>query len=151
MHKLTLIGIVLIIIAIILGAVSLFQFAGVVMKGLHEITLSPNSTKTFEASQGTILIFAYNSTSGVQYKVISGTPVVKTTQSNGVVAVEFYSTNSPYVVQLVNPNNYPVNVTVEEEGSGGLVYISLMGLAFVLFLAGVALIIIGIILGRRKR
>ena len=152
MHKLTLIGLILVVVAIVLGVLSIFQLAGTVLQNVHTATIQPGGTQEFQGSPGSLLILVYNTSTPIAYKVVNGTPNVTTRQEGLQTEVAFTGITTSFTVEVTNPNNYPVNVTVVSQGLRQVSsYIIAFSVGVIVFLAGIVLIIVGVILGRRKR
>ena len=152
MHKLTLIGLILVVVAIVLGFVSAFQLAGTVFQHVHTVTIQPGMTQEFQVSPGYVLILIYNTSTPIAYKVVNGTPNVTTQQVGLETEVTFMGITSSFTVEVTNPNNYPVNVTVTIQSLGQLSsYMIVFSVGVIILLSGIALIVVGVILRRRKR
>ena len=152
MHKLTLIGLILVVVAIVLGVVSIFQLAGTVLQNVHTVTIQPGGTQEFQGSPGSLLILVYNTSTPIAYKILNGTPNVTARQEGYQTEVAFTGITTSFTVEVTNPNNYPVNVTVVSQGLRQVSsYIIAFSVGVLVFLAGIVLIIVGVILGRRKK
>ena len=152
MHKFTLIGLILVVIAIILGVFSMYQLVGTVLQNVHTITLQPGMAHEFQGSPGSILVLIYNTSTPISYKVVNGNPNITTKQEGLQTEVAFMGITTSFTVEVSNPNIYPVNVTVVSQGLGQVSsYVISFSVGVIVFLAGIVLIILGVILGRRRR
>ena len=152
MHKLTLIGLILVVIAIVLGIFSMYQLAGTVLQNVRTVTLQPGGTQEFQGSPGSVLVLIYNTSTPVNYKVVNGTPNVTTRQEGPQTEVAFVGITSPFTVEVSDPNNYSVNVTVMIQGLQQMSsYLISFSVGISVFLAGIVLIVVGVILGKRKK
>ncbi|BFH74240.1 hypothetical protein SJAV_21840 [Sulfurisphaera javensis] len=160
MHKLTKIGIIILVISIVIGAIgfylTVFQGIGAKVENIitnaKKITIKPLSNYTIPyVSNGSIVLLFYNSTSPVDVYNLpaNATPI---NISRGRV-VEFLPQKQGHIT-FHNPNFQNVTMYL------GIVYVTttniffgggLIGLAILLFLIGIIMIIIGFILSRRKR
>ena len=152
MHKLTLIGLILVVVAIALGVFSIYQLAGTVLQNMHTVTIQPGGTQEFQGSPGSLLILIYNTSTPIAFKVVNGTPNVTTRQVGMQMEVTFTGITTSFTVEVTNPNNYPVNVIVASQSlPQASLYVISFSIGIIVFLAGIVLIVLGVILARRKK
>ncbi|BCU70875.1 hypothetical protein [Stygiolobus caldivivus] len=142
MNKITLIGIVLVVVGIILFVAD-STIAPTLIKPTMSgaVQLKPSGTANLSYPASSIVVITYNSSGPIKIENLPSTSAVNNVSGKQVVTIENINSTSGYVT-FYNPNPYSVSVSYVETITG-LAQATEIG---VLFLGSIALFIIGIIL-----
>ena len=155
MHKLTLIGIILVVLAVVLFgifiALSSFYLGKTTVT--RSVVLGPHETANVSYSPNSITIISYSSNGTITLTHMpTNSSSVRVVESKNMVEVADLGSTSSYIT-FYNPNNYAVslNYTVVSSSLTHTIEIGITFLASIAsFIIGIVLIIIGVIKGRRK-
>jgi len=153
MNKLTLLGVILIIIGVILFVLDSTVAPTLIKPSVSGSTVIPSKGEfRLSLAGSSITTVLYNSSGTLQLENLPNTSVKENLSQGHLVTVENLNSTPNYIV-FYNPNSYNVTLTYKES-TVNIGQAATIGILFIvsiaLFIVGVVIAIYGFIRGRRR-
>ena len=153
MNKITLIGVVLVVVGIILFIAD-YSIAPTLIKPTTSgaVQLKPSGVANLSYPASSLVVITYNSSGPIKIENLPPISRINSVSGKKVITIENINSTSGYVT-FYNPNPYSVSVSYVETITG-LAQATKIGVLFLvsiaLFIIGIIIAVIGFLKSRRK-